>query len=1285
MAATTFEDFLGGFFALFTQRTFRGGDYLSYLRRTEERRSGDEAAIVDTAVVGPLLGVLGFAPGERVYNLQRESSRPDFAPQDEAYGTCFIVEDKNTTHLLTLDPRDPNSDISQLTGYVRRTGARIGGLTNGRQFTLWLFEDPANPYRAVDLDLPTAVQAWTTTTPNALPTAMEAALRELFDRCHRGAFTNMGRLERELAVPLDVWQRSALPLGGTANKDSEQLLTDAVRALIEELQRDARRVLDALLDRYETYAHRSATLEDGPAPRQARAAIAMAREIVLSELDRIGAALGIGVADRAQVESILRTAEQDPRAYRRPEGMYAAILEPINEAQARRHASQSRKAPSWRNITDAPESLADTLRSFALMTYSWHQRVTRLRHEYRDVYEAHDDYTTWTALVQETMLGGLEEGGRRSEFALQAAYVVFIRLLLLRVCEDKGIFPHRFISDGGITHWQETIDRYLPFANGNPYVPLLTMAYENAQNIYAHFFTGRDIFNWYALDRERLIRTLHRLNRFDFSGVDSDIIGAIYSTYLDRKQKKEKGQYYTPPAIVEYILDTIGYTEGRSIIGANKRILDPACGSGSLLVTAAKRLVAAYRDATASSLDPIAVLERVQDTIFGFDLNPFACYLAEVNLLIQTLDLVKMARDAGGRPRLGRFNIYNVDALSRPTAISFDEAGYDTTLAADRDEADRIKRRAADTPYANGFAFVVANPPYGAALTADYKRTLRTEWPAIFFGQPDTYTFFLHLGASLLSPGGAMGFITPNTYLMGINTRNLREVLLDAGRIEEIVDLPRGIWPDANVDCVLLFLRADPDPEARKSNRVRVHLMGRDESLAQLTGRTWRETLTQVQGSWRDDPQRRFEIRRDALLTRIEAACLLPTRAGSNGGKRVLRLGDVTDSTQGIIPFLTAIEGATSPFIKPECDVPPGGSDWKKLLDSGAFVGRYEVRWGPDHPFLKYGAHLARPREAKYFDRPKLLVQDVRNRSLARRLVASFDDTGFYNRHNLSNIIARDKPNVEWLEPGTALPAFELKYLLALFNSRLLNYWYARRFDNLHINPDHLRELPIVPADVNAQQRLVSLVDDLIAANAELNKWRSSGYVIAPRTDGAVRISIPYDGLQAEVRAGSPHLGLVSLYDAEAMGLFTIPAACDRTASVSGRVSISSRRVVLRHNRFWLDVPDEGLRRYLAGYLGLSQWRGKGWDEIKMIATVWEDDRGVTAFFTAEERRRQEIEAIFQRAMVLDARIDALVLDLYGIDEQLDRAHILGSVPAVDGESVPEPPTNETEGEATST
>jgi len=193
-------------------------------------------------------------------------------------------------------------------------------------------------------------------------------------------------------------------------------------------------------------------------------------------------------------------------------------------------------------------------------------------------------------LVQETMLGGMNEAQRRDEFALQAAYVVFIRLLLIRVCEDKSIFPHRLISDGGLQHWQADIERYLVFANGNPYTHLIEIAYENAQNIYAHFFTGRELFNWYRLDQRRFVMALHRLSRFDFAGVDSDIVGTIYNTYVDRKEKREKGQYYTPPTIVNYILDEVGYTNPQAIIGPNKRLIDPACGSGTFLVTAGCRL-----------------------------------------------------------------------------------------------------------------------------------------------------------------------------------------------------------------------------------------------------------------------------------------------------------------------------------------------------------------------------------------------------------------------------------------------------------------------------------------------------------------------------------------------------------------------------------------------------------------------------------------------------------------------------------------------------------------------
>lgn len=92
----SFADFLPQFFGLFSSKSFRGSEYLTYLNRPTAQRSGDEAPVVDMAIVAPLLGLLGFEPAERVYNQQRQYGRPDFAPRDALYGTCFIVEDKNT-------------------------------------------------------------------------------------------------------------------------------------------------------------------------------------------------------------------------------------------------------------------------------------------------------------------------------------------------------------------------------------------------------------------------------------------------------------------------------------------------------------------------------------------------------------------------------------------------------------------------------------------------------------------------------------------------------------------------------------------------------------------------------------------------------------------------------------------------------------------------------------------------------------------------------------------------------------------------------------------------------------------------------------------------------------------------------------------------------------------------------------------------------------------------------------------------------------------------------------
>jgi type I restriction-modification system DNA methylase subunit len=1208
---------------------------------------------VDTAIVGSLLTLLGFAPGEQVYNQQRPNGHPDFAPMDTVYGTCFIVEDKSTSLQLDFDLTNPESHLSQLLGYMRSSGVYLGWLTNGKQLTVWSFDKLNKPIRVINVDIPEIIFTWKSQNPPVLSSSIEEALYNLFDLCRKEVFADTKRLEQEIAISQEEWQAKALPLGtGSGN---EAVLVETLQSLVAELQADAKRTLDGHLKRYDDYADRINRLSDDAAELATQQLKSLRSRMRVILTDNFQAIWGLEADDLLAIEDILTKAEQDVRAFSSPKEVNVALLVIINAARQRKYATKPKARQPMADFTEVP-ILHDIVHTYTEKIFTWHQRQALLRHDYRTDRLIQEDYANWTSLVKETSLGGLDEDRRRDEFALQAAYVVFIRLLLIRVCEDKGIFPHRFLSDGGIRHWQEDIERYWIFAQGNPYEPLLDLAYKNAQNIYAHFFTGRELFNWFKLDRQRFVMTLHRLSRFNFADVDSDIIGTVYNTYVNRKEKRDKGQYYTPSEIIHYILDGVDYN-GKNVIGSNKRLIDPSCGSGSFLVAAAKRLVSAYKGDAQQIEDPAALLGRVKDNLFGFDINPFACYLAEVNLLIQVLDLIKLAHEKGQRPHLERFNIYNVDALTPPTGIAY-YSYFNTLLAAENDQVDQIKSRAQDTPYEQGFAFVVANPPYGASVSDSYKEMLRNNWADVFFGQPDTYTFFLRLGIDLLAKSGKFGFITPNTYLTGKNTMPLRNKLLTMGRIEQIVDLPRGIWKDANVDCVLFFFTAETNEEKRRVQQVQIHTLNLQDKLDKLTNRDWAESFIHQQSHWSANPNYEITIRRDALLQQIEKACHVSVNNGST--TKVLHLNDITKRSQGIIIYETRAERKANLYIRPYRDIPPEEHDWKPLLDGSGFIGRYELRQNKERPYLKYGSWLCRPRDPKYFEDPKLLLVRLRNKSLRRKLVATYDESGFFNSDNYNNIIADDK-------------AYQLKYVLALFNSSLLNYWYGRNFDNVNINPATFSLLPIYPADQGAQEILARLVDNILEKNVILNKLRAEGYGIKQRRDGTASINAPYDKLLRELQTVDRNFPVLTLFDAKAIRLFNIPSQCDLQSQVSGNVYVPSRyptSLVLRHNKLWLEIPDDTIRRYLLGYLSCPQWQGKTWDEIKNVALIPEDMAALHTFFAAEERKIHFIADLLADIKRVDAEIDERVLDLYDITDEEDRRRILGSAPLEEEEEI---------------
>jgi type I restriction-modification system DNA methylase subunit len=179
----------------------------------------------------------------------------------------------------------------------------------------------------------------------------------------------------------------------------------------------------------------------------------------------------------------------------------------------------------------------------------------------------------------------------------------------------------------------------------------------------ANFLEG-DFFRWYldiwddALEvaLRRLIGDLgaYSLVTLDVDPEETrDLLKKLYQNLMPKKLRHALGEYYTPDWLAERLLNQLGYQGD-----PRQRLLDPACGSGTFLVLAIKR-VRKYADEKA--LPPADTLEKIQQNIVGFDLNPLAVLSARTNYLLALGDLLPQ--------RTGEISIpvYLADSILTPS------------------------------------------------------------------------------------------------------------------------------------------------------------------------------------------------------------------------------------------------------------------------------------------------------------------------------------------------------------------------------------------------------------------------------------------------------------------------------------------------------------------------------------------------------------------------------------------------------------------------------------------
>ena len=729
-----------------------------------------------------------------------------------------------------------------------------------------------------------------------------------------------------------------------------------------------------------------------------------------------------------------------------------------------------------------------------------------------DKFVLNDTYKKGTATVDKEFLQSLDSwrtylatsiainNKNLDEDDLNFAVQQFIdRIIFLRIAEDRQVEPY-----GNLKHTLQ----------GDHYKNLFEL-FQRADEKYnsgLFDFEKDKISERLKIDNKvirNIITDLYYPGPYAFDVMPVEILGTAYEQFLGKiiritparrakieekpEVRKAGGVYYTPQYVVDYIVkNTVGkLIDGKSPKAISKiKIVDPACGSGSFLLGAYQYLldfhkhyysVNGTRRQTQSSVSAQGAKGKKSDVltpegnlttaekkrillnnIFGVDIDLNAVEVTKLSLLLKCMEgeteasishqfkifhervlpdldhniqsgnsLIDTDFHAGqidfkDEKKIKPFNwkkafpeVFNIVTESKAAIIKPD-LGINETQVLNRKVEEPV------IPYTTkeggGFDVVIGNPPWvdlkghPPELTNYYFEKYRTTENRI-----NLYAIFVEKGLQLLNSRGIFGFIIPNSLLYQSSYEKLRKLIIENYGIENIVRMPDNTFQGVKAETVIITIGS----EAKIAECI---IYDRKDTISEIThGNAKKINYLNTKSCLKN------EFASLDIFTTDEIKLLLHKIEENKTA-----LQNVCDFTLGVTPY-DKYKGHSEKQIKERVfhSTSKKNKTFKPVLE-GADVSRYLVKWG-ENEYLSYGDWLGAPREKRFFTNPRILVRQIVSGN-PLRIYASYTEDEIYNTQSIFNIVAKTNSGIN------------LKYLLALLNSNLMNFYHGNKYLDLSKN-----------------------------------------------------------------------------------------------------------------------------------------------------------------------------------------------------------------------------------------
>mgnify|MGYP006290966407 CR=1 FL=1 len=724
----------------------------------------------------------------------------------------------------------------------------------------------------------------------------------------------------------------------------------------------------------------------------------------------------------------------------------------------------------------------------------------------------------------------------------------------------------------------------------------------------AHFNIIRDIFdelgkyNWSLSEfhpKENKERVTPKLLE--------DLFNSSNHTWIEegKSSRKRKGIYYTPDVVANYlIMRSIEEVVNGSIQDTNFllnsdlekfnkstliklesillkiKILDPACGCGAFIIKSAHLLYQIrYRLCKLlqkrQNVSKLKIKEKIlAKNLFGVDINREEVYLTKMRLILWFINHstqnehffddynlyfnIKVGNSLVGYIDEYKATIedpgkYNIDTLNDAFSTRILEQIGNSYL---NSIFEKMFHWQYEFPSVfnegDGFDCIIGNPPYIFIRGKNFTQIEKKYYKQVFLddcesistgkarqsGKINTFGLFLLRSIQLLRDGGIIGYIVPNTILRATTNDKIRHLILKETKILEISDLDSGVFDRVTASTILIFLQKTSDNlnYLTKINQDIISLKNRDFSTHLVNSGRF---LTNVNCC--------FDIHVDDVVYEL----FVQMKLNSFPLKDILKAlmeGIITRKRDGLL-----VKKDSSPLAK-------------KCL-RGKDIDRYKIKWTENQYILYDRDKLHRARPVWLHEAPeKLLIQRIGGNHFP--LKVAYDNKQFYAFASLNVLVLKDKPKIDGI-------LYQIKYLMAVLNSSLINTFYRLKYSNnskltVNVTKTYLESLPIKRVSTEIQEIIGKIVDILI-----ILKIISKESEMADFFDGKLMDAIIFELYLLDT------LELVHMVKQYLVPISTKEAAFPKIREIYGKISsneplMSKMNAILQSEKFKLIKSGNG-------------------------------------------------------------------------------------------------------------